>query len=154
MNRQQRQRVRRHSLPATSTMNSLSNCRVVPEGSEDFKKALEELLKHEPNHASNRSAPETAFNGLNKIEEDNESEYLDSDNIVPERENEMQTRIHKSHRRHSSPSCFADSADANTAAPNQEHLKEDKKKHTNFSKEYFKKHGRWPIPNEVKLQKN
>lgn len=148
MNRRQYQRQRRHSLPGTSTHDSLGIGRVVPQGSNDFKKALEELLKHEPNHASYKSTVETTLYGLNVIEEDNESDCLDSDNLAPKLEDDMQTLyIHRSYRRHSMPSIAVDNSEE-YAHHNHEHLKTNRM--NSFGKEYSKRHGYWPISNEIK----
>lgn len=155
---------RRFSLPATPTQLPAIPCfdRSIPEGSDIFQQALKDLRINEPNHAPSKSGNmlgEFGFNGLNNIQELNESDYAESeDEVDGAADGNAHTRATAS-RRHSSPSCFTDrsasefsekfgveikNGNTNTVAKNFAKLRKD----------YFIKHGHWPVSNGTKLQRN
>ena len=145
---------RRYSLPTTS-VTPLGYSRTVPEGSDTFQKALEELYTDEPNHAPSRQEDVgCGLNGLNNIMEGNESDYIESEEEVDESE------LLKISRRHSSPSCFVknDSDDEDSTKINDRRSSMKKanqtavKSQANFRKEYFVKHGYWPALNNNPAQ--
>lgn len=139
---------RRYSLPATSTLTPFGFTRSFPEGSEIFQKAFEDLCANEPNHAPNKSAKEVSFNGLTNIQEDNESDVAESE------EESVITEDVPTSRRHSSPSCYHRQSETETDGKEKSKLdNKDKesilKTHNKLRKEYFMKHGHWPVPKPV-----
>ncbi|KAH3849230.1 hypothetical protein DPMN_091626 [Dreissena polymorpha] len=143
---------RRFSLPNTPTQPLLGFIRAIPEGSGDYQKALEELYANEPNHAPKQKASSIehfGFNGLNNIQELNESDGDDDNN-----DGIFETRVSRPQgRRHSSP-CFLESnhRDDTHSNENKQSVQTDKltnvmTQHHKLRKEYFMKHGHWPFSN-------
>lgn len=151
---------RRYSLPATtSQMPALLNFRI-PEGSDIFQKALEDLSKHEPNHALSKNTANTfgefGFNGLNNIQELDESAVIESeDEVNNAADDESQEREH-SGRRHSTPSCFPRRSNSETSGTRTEikaeNTKTAVKQFAKVRRDYFIKHGRWPVSNSLKAR--
>jgi len=139
---------RRFSLPATPTHLPLGLNRSIPEGSDIFQKALEDLYENEPNHAP--KGPDISqtfgFSGLNNIQEQDESDENDSDDhlTVDAHFEEMRT---SPGRRHSSPCvsetklCGVDETDSKPETTMEAIMRQ----HNKFRKEYFVKHGHWPV---------
>lgn len=143
---------RRYSLPATSTLSPFGLTRTFPEGSDIFQKAFEDLCLNEPNHAVTNSTNNRGYNGLGKIQEDNESDLAESEEDF-DIHNDVINDVMNTSRRHSSPSLFQEQRDTtDLPATTKINLKDKSviiKNHNNFKKEYFKKHGRWPATNPV-----
>ena len=149
MNRQRlSKQQRRHSLPATSSLSPFG-CLSVPEGSDTFQKALEELYTSEPNHAPTRSGTGFGLHGLNNILEGNESDYAESEEDVTELNSVECNDAVKMNRRHSSPSCLAkdDVGGDFKSASSAKKINSLLKSHNKYRKEYFIKHGHWPAVN-------
>lgn len=139
---------RRYSLPVTSAMSPLGFSRSFPEGSDAFQKAFEDLCTNEPNHASAESAHDFGFNGLTDIQEDSESDCVESDHEI-----NMHSDVIRPNRRYSSPSCFhGQPTGANSPGQSKCDTMERESivtTHNNLRKEYFKKHGHWPVSNSM-----
>ena len=142
---------RRNSLPATASFFQFGN-RTVPEGSDTFQKALEELYSSEPNHAPSRNSEGVGLSGLNNIIEGDESHYNEPDDEA-NRPSDEDNDVITIHRRHSSPAFpETDEVDGHfrnvtSASRLQNSLT---KSHTQFRKYYFIKHGHWPDVNNSK----
>ncbi|KAL3868108.1 hypothetical protein ACJMK2_040944 [Sinanodonta woodiana] len=149
---------RRNSLPETSPFFALSKDRVVPEGSNDFKKTLNELYNPPPKHPP-------PFGGLANItegdDEENETD-VNSEEDTNEYEKEKGQKDEKAeqHRRHSSPAALHHedkTFDPNTTSgeerTNSRISQQNKriegvfKNQDKARREFFVKHGRWPTDN-------
>lgn len=153
---------RRFSLPATPTqLPALPGfSRSLPEGSDIFQQALEDLSINEPNHAPSKSGNtfgEYGFNGLNNIQELNESDYAESEDEVDSAVSNKEHMRSTGGRRHSSPSCFTDrlvsdlTCRADIKPGNGDSVA---KQVVKLRKDYFIKHGHYPMSNGVKLQRH
>ncbi|KAK3612299.1 hypothetical protein CHS0354_011018 [Potamilus streckersoni] len=149
---------RRNSLPETSPFFALSKDRVVPEGSNDFQKTLNELYNPPP-----KNPP--PFGGLANITE-GEDEENETEEIFEEDENEYEkkkgqkTENGEQLRRHSSPAALHHenkTFDPNTtsgeeithSSSGQQHKRIEGvfKTQDKARREFFVKHGRWPTEN-------
>jgi len=155
---------RRFSLPSTPTQLPTipGYNRSIPEGSDIFQQALEDLYTNEPNHAppkSENTFGDLGFNGLNNIQEMNESDYVESEDEVDAAAGDNVNQLASPGRRHSSPSCFTARSESdlseNFKTINLNNGTSDSvaKDFAKLRKQYFIKHGRWPVSNAVKLQR-
>lgn len=151
---------RRYSLPATPTQLPVMHGfnKRIPEGSDIFQQALEELCANEPNHAPAKPTVNTfgefGYNGLNNIQELNESEYAESEEEEETISAEEDARLRtNSGRRHSTPTYFPDRPDSD--APDAKGSSADAvvKNIARLRKEYFIKHGHWPVSNGAKTHR-
>lgn len=151
---------RRYSLPATPTV--MESPPHIPEGSDTFKKALQELTATEPHHAPNKSETRGLF-GLNNIQEGDENDYTDSDDVTsptpmtqPTYSVDFPGKVQRS-RRYSSPSCLTNSEDRPSGRNSEKDnvIPDGKSKQimqtlNQQRKEYFMKHGHFPIAGNAK----
>ena len=139
---------RRFSLPSPSALSPFGLTRSFPEGSEIFQKAFEDLCVNEPDLASGKFNNNLGFNGLTNIQEGNES---DLDESVEEESPTDDAPVPS--RRHSSPSCFREQFDQDLPQKSKQDQNKEKesilKTHNKLRKEYFMKHGHWPVSTSV-----
>ena len=153
---------RRHSLPVPSILPTVAiggQSRSFPEGTDTFQKALEDL------YISDSTQPYVHYqhDGLKQIQEGDEDEYSDDESYDSER---GETRSSGSpgvstptflaparvdRRRHSMPAVLLSQATDKDLekypllkAAKQKSAKTVVKERSNYTREYFVKHGHWP----------
>ncbi|KAL4232357.1 hypothetical protein ACF0H5_009926 [Mactra antiquata] len=149
---------RRHSLPATSTLMPLGFTRGIPEGSDMFQKALEDLCINEPDHGITKNEDVGGFNGLGNIQEGDESDCAEDEDDESEDSScdvggGGKDDVDGNKRRHSSPNCYTNGNENEDTVSAEEVRKKEiesiMKTHNKLRLAYFKRHGHWPVATTV-----